>query len=273
VAETVYSAASELRRPGRFLAGAAADFARSRGPARALFLANLRAQHRRAWLGYLWLLLPAAGTAGICAYVQSHRVIAVGATDLPYPVFVLSGMVLWQAFLDGLNAPLEQLGRARQVITRTTLPHEAVLGAAFLGVLLNAAVRVVVLGAVLAVLPVPLRAGAFLFPLGLAALLLLGFALGLLAAPLGLLYDDVSRGLFLAGALLFFLTPIAYPLPESGMFALNPVAALLGRTRGWLTGGGPDAAFFALSAAALVLLVAAWLLYRLARPHVVARLG
>lgn len=271
--ETVFSAAPELRRPRRFLRRAFADLARSRAAAGALFVANLRAQHRRAWLGYLWLLIPALATAGLCALMQSRRIVAVGATELPYPLFVLSGMVLWQAFLDGLNAPLDQLGRARQMITRSAAPHEAIIGAGILQALLGAGIRLAVLAAALALFRAPLAPTALLFPLGLLALLVLGAAAGLLAAPLGLLYDDVSRALFLGAALLFFLTPVAYPLPADGLFRLNPVGILLGQARHWLTGGGLDPLFVAVTAAAFAALVIAWLFYRLARPHVIARLG
>jgi lipopolysaccharide transport system permease protein len=271
--ETVYSAAPELRRPRRFLGDAASDLARSRSAAWALFVANLRAQHRRAWLGYLWLLIPALATAGVCALMQSRRIVAVGPTELPYPLFVLSGMVLWQAFLDGLNAPLEQLAKARQVITRSAAPHEAVIGAAALQALLGAVIRLAVLAAALAFWHPPLAATAILFPFGMLALLVLGLAVGLLAAPLGLLYDDVARALFLGAALLFFLTPVAYPLPGDGLFRLNPVGLLLGTSRGWLTGTGAILPFAAVAAASLAALALAWLFYRLARPHVVARLG
>jgi lipopolysaccharide transport system permease protein len=273
MAEIVYSAEPELRRPRHFLAQAVADLRRSRAAAWALFVANLRAQHRRAWLGYLWLLIPALATAGLCALMQSRRIVAVGATALPYPLFVLSGMVLWQAFLDGLNGPLEQLGRARQVITRSAAPHEAVIGAGLLQALLGTAIRLAVLAVVLAAFRAPLAPSAALFPLGLLAMLALGLALGLLAAPLGLLYDDVARALFLAAALLFFLTPVAYPLPNEGLFRLNPVAILLTQSRAWLTGGGLDPMFALVTAASLAALVLAWLFYRLARPHVIARLG
>jgi lipopolysaccharide transport system permease protein len=273
VSETVYSAEPELRRPGAFLRRAAADARRSAAPACALFLANLRGQHRRAWLGYVWLVLPAAMTAALCAFVQSRRIVAVGATDLPYPMFVLAGMVLWQSFLDALNAPLEQLRAAQPLVTRSDIPHEAVIGAGFLLAALNATIRAAVLGAALLVLGAPLAPAALLFPLGLASLLLLGLAAGLLAAPFGLLYDDIGRAIFLGSALLFFFTPVAYPLPRVAPFSWNPVAVLMDSARGWLTGAPARPGAIAVAAVSAFALVAAWLFYRLARPHVVARLG
>src|SRR4051812_41524886 len=132
MSEIVYSAEPELRRPRRFLRLALGDLGRSRPAAWALFLANLRAQHRRAWLGYLWLLLPALAAAGVCAFIRSRGIVGVAATRLPYPLFALTGLIFWQCFLDALNTSLEQLSRARPMITRSTVPHEAVIGAAVL---------------------------------------------------------------------------------------------------------------------------------------------
>jgi lipopolysaccharide transport system permease protein len=94
-----------------------------------------------------------------------------------------------------------------------------------------------------------------------------------LATPLGLLYDDVARGIALVTGVWFFLTPVIYPAPESGILRFNPVTPLLTTTRAWLTNGSSSPAFAAVTAGALVTLIVAWILQRLARPHVVARLG
>jgi ABC-type polysaccharide/polyol phosphate export permease len=58
------------------------------------------------------------------------------------------------------------------------------------------------------------------------------------------------------------------------LIAANPVTPVLVTARAWLTGGdGADpAAFATVVAVAVLLLVAAWVVYRLARPHLVARL-
>jgi lipopolysaccharide transport system permease protein len=113
----------------------------------------------------------------------------------------------------------------------------------------------------------------WLFPFGMAALILLGFSLGLLAAPFGLLYDDVHRLLFTGAGFLFFLTPVVYPLPAGHWFQINPVAVLITTTRGWITGASAGPGFIIVTALSLVVLTFSWLLYRLARPHFVARLG
>jgi lipopolysaccharide transport system permease protein len=270
----IYTAEPELKRPRDFLGRSFRDLGASAAPAWALFVSSLRAEHRRSWFGYLWLIIPAVGLATLCTFILSQRVVAVGRTELPYPVFVFSGMVLWQIFVDALNAPLDQLKRSRQLITRSVVSHEAVIGVGALQALLNAAVRLCALAVLILAFGVPVGWGAWLFPVGLLAMFVTGLAVGVATAPLGLLYDDLGRGLFLAVGFLFFVTPVAYPLPERGLFRLNPFAILIDTSRGWLTGGsGGAATFTAVSTVALAALVLAWLSYRIARPHLVARLG
>jgi ABC-type polysaccharide/polyol phosphate export permease len=54
----------------------------------------------------------------------------------------------------------------------------------------------------------------------------------------------------------------------------NPVTPLLETTRAWLTASGPASDGFGLVAAtATALLLVGWALLRLARPHIVERLG
>lgn len=271
VPETVYSSDSELHHPARFFAAAGSDLRRSHAAAWRIFRSNMQARHRRAWLGYLWLLLPTVGTTAVWVYVQSRRVIAIAPTELPYAVHVLSGMVLWQLFVDALNAPLQELTAGRQLITRSRVPHEVFLLAGVIGALFNCLVRVVVLVPLVLLYGVPLHTTITLVPAGLAALALFGLALGLAIAPVGLLYDDVPRAMTLVTGLWFFLTPILYE--ARGAMRWNPLTPLIETTRGWLTGTAADRAFPLVIAATIPALIASWVVFRLARPHVVARLG
>jgi len=269
--ETVYTADAELRHPARFAAAAVHDLRQSPAVAWRLVRSNVQARHRRAWLGYLWLLLPTLGTTAVWTYVQSRRIVNIPATEVPYPVFVMTGTILWQLFVDALNAPLQQLTANRVLITRSRVPHEAVILAGFIETLFNCAVRLAVLVPVLIFFGVPLSASVALLPIGIAALALFGLALGVAVAPIGMLYDDVARAIALVTSLWFFVTPILYP--ARGVMRWNPLTPLIDATRGWLVGGSADGRFALVFALTIPLLVGAWFFARLARPHVVARLG
>ncbi|MDT5293806.1 MAG: lipopolysaccharide transport system permease protein [Acidobacteriota bacterium] len=281
--EIIYSADSSLRSPGRFVFGVWSDLRVSPPLAWSLFRRGLQAGYRQSRLGYFWLLLPPLATAGTWAYLNAARIVDIGPTRLPYPVFVLTGTLLWQVFADALHSPLQQLSSARAILAKSRLPHEALLLAGLIEVLFNFAVRLLVL------LPVLLwfksrwdstpTTALLLVPFGVAALLLLGFTAGLMLTPLGMLYQDVPRGLSLVAVFWFFLTPVIYPLPTAGVGALvaklNPVAPLLDATRNWLTSGSAAAPreFVLVVALTIPALTVAWFFQRLARPHVVARLG
>ena len=271
--ETHYTARPALAQPRRFFGDAADDLKRAGPIGWSLFCSNLRVRYRRAWLGYLWLLLPALSTAALCSFIQSHRLVAIAPTILPYPVFVLAGMILWQTFVEGLNAPLQQLAAGRQMVTRSRIPHEALFLAGLLELALNLAVRLAVLAVMLAVFHVGVGPSALLIPIGAALIAILGAAIGLLIAPVGMLYEDINRGLALATGLWLFVTPVLYPLPWRGVLKLNPVSPLLDTTRSWLISGGAGGAFLVAAGLALALLLVAWLFYRLARPHMIGRLG
>ena len=276
--ETIYSSESKLRSPRRFLSDSFTDLRASREIAWHLLARNLRSQYRQSFLGYLWIVLPPLATMLLWVYLNWTKTLAIASTEIPYPMFVLTGTMLWQLFVDALYCPLNQLGASRNLITKVRLPHEAILLSG-LGILLfNFAVRSVVVFAGLLLFHCPLTLGLLLAPFGALLLILLGLSLGLLLAPFGLLYQDISLGLNLVLSFAFFITPIVYPVPTkwpaSLLATLNPVTPALETTRNWIALGpvAPAEGFYAVSAATLVLFLVAWIVYRLATPHLIARL-
>lgn len=244
-----------------------------------LFVRNLKAQYRQSLLGYLWLLIPPLVTAGVWIFLNGSQIISVAETGIPYAVFVLTGTVLWNGFVEALNSPLRHFSEARQMLTKVQVPSEAVVLAGMGEVLFNLAIRLVVVLAVCVALGFLPPWTALLSPVGMLPLLLLGIALGLLLAPFGLLYGDVQRGLSMVTMFWFFLTPVVYPLPTEGLVRLlgyiNPATPLLVAARDLLTRGyvqTPLAAVL-MTGLALVLLLAGWLLFRLSLPHIIIRLG
>ena len=65
---------------------------------------------------------------------------------------------------------------------------------------------------------IPVTWSIILAPVALIHLVLLGTFIGLLLAPMGALYQDVSKGLTLVTGFWLFLTPVVYPVPSNGVF-------------------------------------------------------
>jgi lipopolysaccharide transport system permease protein len=202
--EVLYSARPALERPVQFLSAAVHDLLRSVAICGPLFRKNLQIRYRRTWFGYLWLLLPTLAITFVCLYLRSQRIVELPATGIDYPLFMLCGLTLWQLFVESINAPLQHLSNNKQLITRSRVPHEALFLAALLEVLLNCVVRLAVLMPVLLWFGIEPDRTQLLVPPGVLALATLGFTVGLLVAPVGMLYEDVGRALPLLTSFWFF---------------------------------------------------------------------
>jgi lipopolysaccharide transport system permease protein len=276
---TIYTAESPLRRPIRLLSDMSRDLVASHGLAWRLFIRDMRAQYRNSLLGYVWVFIPPLVMSLPFIFLQAQGVIDIGPTPLPYGAYAMLGTTIWQVFVDALNGPLRAVSSAQVMLTRIKFPAEALLLAGLLQVGFNFVVRLLLLVGVFVWYGIAPPATAVLFPVGVFALVVSGFALGLLLTPLGVLYGDVQRMLPLATGFLMLLTPVIYPKPHHGLaakiLALNPLTPLVTTTREWLTSGFTTqlTGFLAVTALALVVLIVAWIVYRVALPHIIARLG
>lgn len=165
------------------------------------------------------------------------------------------------------------------MLTQINLPREAIFLSALAQVLFSASVRLTLVVAVLAWFQIVPPPTAILFPIGVIALIVVGFVLGVLLTPFGMLYGDVSQALPVFTTFLMLLTPVVYPVPKAGLASLivafNPLTPLITVTRDWLTIGHTDDAmslFLVLLVAALCLFVG-WIGVRVTMPHLIARAG
>lgn len=278
---TVYTPESGLRSPGKLVADMFRDMISEncRDLAWRLFVRNISSQYRQSILGFVWIFLPPIVSAAVWIFLQSQKVVNFGETAVPYPVYVLTGNLIWMAFGKALLAPIQSVEREKAMLTKLNFPREAILGAGFLELLVNALVPMVILVPIFIwfkIMPTPLLV---LAPFAILITLLAGYSLGLLVTPIGLFYKDVSRAIPIGTRLWFFLTPVIYPIPTEGLAAtvvrLNPATPLLSTTRNLLTGQPPGllSPFVIVSIVVTILLFGGLITYRLAMPHIVERMS
>jgi lipopolysaccharide transport system permease protein len=276
---TVYTPESPLRQPRKFVRDMIADLLASRELAWRLFIRDLSAQHRNSVLGYFWVFLPPLVASLPFVYLNSTGVARMGDTPIPYAAYAMVGTIIWQTFVDALNSPLRTVNAARSMLTRINFPREAILLSGLMQVGFNFLVRLVLLVAVFGAFALEPAATAPLFFVGMLSVVGTGFMIGLILTPFGILYSDVPQSLPIASTFLMLLTPVLYPVPASGfgaiVSALNPLTPLITTTRDWLTIGTPAhvGGFILVSAMTITFLVFGWVAYRLALPHLIARLG
>jgi lipopolysaccharide transport system permease protein len=244
-----------------------------------MLVRNVRGQYRRAFLGFLWAFVPSLVMTATFTLAQNAGVIRVGATDIPYPAYVIFSLTLWQTFLESLNGPIEALQEGRSLLTRVKFPAQILVLAKLGEIFFNFSVKLVLLIVLFLAFGISVPISIILAPLALLMLIMLGTALGLWLAPFSVLYDDVRRIVSLAGGIWMLLTPVIYPVPKESMFGwfvhLNPVTHLLVTTRELATVGTVSAPyeFWFVSGFSMVGLFSGWLVFKLAMPFVIERMG
>jgi homopolymeric O-antigen transport system permease protein len=272
----VYTPESPIRQPRRFLREIVSDFRSARVLAWRLFVRDISAQYRQTALGYVGALLPPIVTTVVWILLNSSHYVNIDTGSVPYPIFVLTGTMFWQLFVDSLNAPLKQLSGNRSMLNRVNFPTEALLLSGIAQVLFNFLIRLVVLAAAIAISRESLEWTAVFLPLPILAVLGIGTVIGLFLVPLGMLYKDVEQSLLTFVGVFMFLTPVVYPPPAGTLgdvMRLNPLTPAFTLMRSLLYGDvGHMDAFAIVGVATCLVSVFAWAAYRLALPVLVERL-
>jgi lipopolysaccharide transport system permease protein len=276
---TVYLPASPIRNPARLLRQMFCDLLDSIELGWRLFVRDTSAQYRQSILGYVWAIIPPLVASLPFVFLNSQGVVSMGETKIPYAAYAMIGTIIWQVFVDALGSPLKTVSAAKAMLSRINFPREALLLAGLGMVIFNFLIRLVLLIGVFAWFKIVPPPSALLFPVGVIALTILGFMIGVLVTPLGLLYNDVQQTIPIAAMFVMFLTPVLYPQPGSGLAgvitAWNPLTPLVMTTRDWLTLGTTSHlfSFSIVSISACVLLFLGWVIYRVSLPHVISRIG
>ncbi len=276
---THYSSESEIRNPLKLLADIVGDAMRGRELAWRLFLRNIRGMYRQTLLGLFWAFLPPIANTAIWIFLRSQNVFDSGDTSVHPTLFILTGMILWQAFIDAFQMPLQVVSSNRNMISKLHFPRESLLMVGVGEVLFNLAIRMLLLIPAFLYFQVAPGSMSLLFPLAAIGLILVGLSMGLLIMPLGSLYQDVSRFITMALPFWMIITPIIYaPLkswPASMLNWVNPPAPLLILSRDLLLGAPLEHLWpgIAFGVVALLLFIPALFVYRVSMPVLIERMS
>ena len=255
------------------------DFPQSRALAWRMLVRDTRAMYRQSLLGYVWLILPPLATVLVWVMLNKSSLVNIDAGDVPYPLFVITGTVLWAAFNGSMMAMQEIMGSARSMLSKINFPHEALIMTAFGKALMNSIIPALLLLPALLIYGVKPSVGMLLFPFGFLVMLLLGCSIGLIFVPIGALYTDIGRAIQMALRFGFFVTPVIYALPASGvtrtLLLWNPVTAPLVSSRSWLIGGESvlSVETIIVCTASVCLLFVATIMFKVVMPHLIERLN
>lgn len=203
---------------------------------------DIKVRYKQSLFGILWILIQPIATCIVFTFVFGHLV-RIDSGDIPYPVFVFSGLLLWQFFSRNLSEGVSSLVANSAFINKVYFPR---IGIPLIGIFSSAidfALSLLVLFVLMLWYGVEFKIQMLALPIILAVTIFLSFSLALIFSPLNAIYRDVGLMMGYGTQFLMYLSPVIYPVtfvPEQyhWLYDFNPVATLLNSSR-WALIGAP----------------------------------
>lgn len=240
---------------------------------------DIKAQYRQSFLGVFWAVFPLLINSLVWIFLQSSGTIAVTATNVPYPAFVLIGTTLWGIIGECINLTSQSVNANRSIITKINFDKEALITLGLIKFFFNFLIKIGLIILFLIFFKiVPSIEILFFIPLLFLSIVFF-VAIGTLLMPISLLYTDISRLIPIGLQFLMYATPVVYAMPPKGIMRqvmlLNPLSYIITDLRNILTGYGienPVFWCFGILVTALFSIIAL-VVYRVSMPILTERMS
>jgi lipopolysaccharide transport system permease protein len=220
---------------------------------------DLKVRFQQTFIGVLWIVLQPL-IQMLIFYVIFGILIKVPTNGIPYPVFYLSGFVIWQLFSQVVNSSAYSLLGNVGIITKAYFPRLTLPLSTTIGAIIDYLVSFSVLLVFLLANHYPITSRYLLLPFLVLLTLIFSLGVGLLFGALMVVFRDTKNLLAFILQIWMFITPIMYPItivPEKYriVFYLNPLTGLITAFR-WVvlsTDILPTARYFAVSSVVAIL--------------------
>lgn len=152
-----------------------------------------------------------------------------------YPLFLIPGFLAWNFTLSALIISSESIIQSRYLITKIAFPNE-ILPLTSVGIpLLDFLISMVLYVIIFFIIISNTFTSVYLFlllPFIIFIHILITIGLALIVATLSVYFRDIPKLIQVGGTILFFLTPIFYPInfvPQKYQFIvmMNPIAQVI----------------------------------------------
>jgi ABC-type polysaccharide/polyol phosphate export permease len=190
---------------------------------------DIRVRYKRSILGVAWTMLNPLLMMLVLTLVFAH----VFRTTVPhYPVYLLSGIVIWSFFHQSTTTAVHYLLSSRPLIMSMYVPRTAFAIAATGAGLVNLTLSLVPLVAIVLLTGAPLYPTLAWLPVPVALAAAFTLGVGLLVSILAVAFRDIVEMYQVVLGAWYFVTPVIYPLdivPEDTRrwLLLNPMYYLV----------------------------------------------
>lgn len=243
-----------------------------------LFRREFSAKYKQSFTGIIWAFAIPISSIFTFIVLNNSGILNTGNITVPYPIYAILSMALWQLFSMGLMFSSNALVDAGSMIIKINFSKKSLVIASF-GQSVISFLIYLFLSAILFIwYGFAPYATILLIPLVITPLLLLTLGLGFIFALLNGITRDVGNMLSLFTTFLMFLTPVLYAKPSTGILAsittYNPLYYLvvvpkdlvfIGMTTEWK-------GFFLSTALSIVIFIVSILVFHLTETRVAERI-
>jgi lipopolysaccharide transport system permease protein len=207
---------------------------------------DVAVRYKQSVLGWLWAFLQPLMQVLVYSIIFG-LLLKVPSAGVPYPVFVLSGIIAWTYFSNVVSQASNSVVVQQDMITKVYFPRLLVPITPALAYLVDLAISLAFTLLVAVVWTHRLPLAALTLPLSLALLVLCSASAGTLLAGLNVRYRDVRQGAALLLQLGLWVTPVIWPLEQLQhklptlywLIGLNPLATVVQGFRFGMLGQAP----------------------------------
>jgi len=194
-------------------------------------------------LGYVWSLLRPLLLFAVLLFVFT-QVFRIGSQVTNYPVLLLFNVVVYSFFQEATTLSVNSVVAQEGIVRKTQFPRLVIPMSIVLTSLFNLGANMIAVVIFLVAYGVDPMWTWLLFPLLLAAMIVITAAVSMLLSALYVRFRDVAIIWSVAVTALFYATPILYPfefVPDRfrEIVALNPLTPIFCQIREWVI--DPDA--------------------------------
>jgi lipopolysaccharide transport system permease protein len=230
-----------------------------------LALRDIKVRYKQTALGVAWVLLQPLLAMGIFSIVFGQRGLA--ANGVPYPLFVVSGLVPWFYFSNATSGASGSVVGNTQLISKVYFPRLAIPLAAVLANLVDLSIGLLLELVLLVVFGVGFGWHLLALPVLVALIVLTALGVSVWLSALDVQYRDVRYAVPFLVQVWLFATPVIYSsgdVPDRWrpLLALNPMTGVIEAFRWSLLGvGDPPLSALLGSAVIVAILLSTGLLY------------
>jgi len=201
---------------------------------------DVKVRYKQTALGVAWVVLQPLIMMLIFS-VLFGKLGGIPSEGIPYPLFAYAGLLPWTFFSGAVTLSSNSVVNSANLITKIYFPRLIVPIAAVGATLVDLAISSVVLAALMVYYRQVPTVSVLLIPVLLLLLIMVALGLGILMSALNVKYRDVRIAIPFLIQVLFFASPVIYPLslvPEKlrWAMALNPMAGIIEGFRAALYG-------------------------------------